>query len=115
MIKYSEPDQQEELREGIGAIERVNGKVNEAIRKVDMSKVTEDLLHRVEDWKGHRLDQFGSLLLNGQFTVIKGDGKGDLEREVSLHPSSVVHIVDSNIMDETSVSHLSLPKNTPLL
>lgn len=83
MQKYSDdPEQIEELQEGIAAIERVNSKVNEAIRKVDMGRVTEDLATRVEDWKGHRLDQFGSLLLNGQFTVVKGDGRGDLEREV---------------------------------
>ncbi|KAI5788848.1 hypothetical protein DFH27DRAFT_486550 [Peziza echinospora] len=85
MSKYSEPEQKEELKEGIAAIERVNGKVNEAIRKVDMTKVTEDLSSRVEEWKGHNIDQFGTLLLNGQFTVIKGDGKGDLEREYHIY------------------------------
>ncbi|KAF8473362.1 hypothetical protein BDZ91DRAFT_770554 [Kalaharituber pfeilii] len=85
MSKYSDPEQVEELKEGIAAIERVNNKVNEAIRKVDMSKVTEDLAQRVEDWKGHRLDSFGSLLLNGQFTVVKGDGRGDLEREYHIY------------------------------
>ncbi|RPB23330.1 hypothetical protein L211DRAFT_786992 [Terfezia boudieri ATCC MYA-4762] len=85
MSKYSDSEQAEELKEGLAAIERVNTKVNEAIRKVDMSKVTEDLAVRVEDWKGHRLDQFGSLLLNGQFTVIKGDGRGDLEREYHIY------------------------------
>lgn len=87
MSKFSDKEGQEELREGIAAIERANQKVNEAIRKVDMSKVTEDLSVRVEDWKGHRLEHFGELLLNGQFTVIKGDGKGDVEREVSAGPN----------------------------
>lgn len=41
-----------------------------------------DLEGRVEDWKGHKLEHFGELLLHGQFSVIKGDQKGDVEREV---------------------------------
>jgi len=100
MSKYSDLEQAEELKEGLAAIERVNTKINEAIRKVDMSKVTEDLATRVEDWKGHRLDQFGSLLLNGQFTVIKGDGRGDLEREVSRLAANPFRTSVSNVDGE---------------
>jgi cell division control protein 24 len=43
-----------------------------------------ELRERVEDWKGHRLDSFGDLLLHGTFQVIKGDSSSpkDQEREV---------------------------------
>jgi len=39
----------------------------------------------VEDWKGHRIEGFGELLLYGQFTVLKGDSMSSKneEREVS--------------------------------
>lgn len=36
----------------------------------------------VEDWKGHKVDHFGELLLYGTFTVLKGDGSKEVEREV---------------------------------
>jgi len=67
----------EELKEGIAAILRANDRVNEYIGKLDLAKEVEDLEWRVEDWKGHRLDHFGELLLSGLFNVIKADAKGD--------------------------------------
>lgn len=85
MVKSSDKEQIEDLQEGIAAVERINSKVNEAVRKVDNTKVVEDLRTRVDDWKGHRLEQFGALLLNGQFTVIKGEGKGEIEREYQIY------------------------------
>lgn len=43
-----------------------------------------ELRERVEDWKGHKLDSFGDLLLHGTYQVIKGDTSNpkDQEREV---------------------------------
>jgi cell division control protein 24 len=45
-----------------------------------------ELRERVEDWKGHRLESFGDLLLHGTYHVIKGDTTNpkDQEREVSF-------------------------------
>lgn len=42
-----------------------------------------ELQGRVEDWKGHKVDHFGELLLYGSFTVLKGEGAREVEREVS--------------------------------
>lgn len=50
-------------------------------REEGIREVTE-LQNRVEDWKGHRIEQFGQLLQWGNFTVLKGDGVKDVEREV---------------------------------
>jgi len=36
----------------------------------------------VEDWKNHEVDQFGDLLLYGQFTVMTG--KSEVEKEVCI-------------------------------
>lgn len=37
----------------------------------------------MEDWKGHKIDHFGDLLLYGSYTVLKGEGAKEVEREVS--------------------------------
>jgi hypothetical protein len=49
-----------------------------------------ELNDRVEDWKGHKLENFGDLLLYGTFQVTKGDpgNPKDQEREASDSISS---------------------------
>lgn len=59
-------------------------KANEAVDRDLLDEALEDLITRVEDWKSHRVDQFGKLLLHGLYTVITG--KGDQEKDVSLLP-----------------------------
>ena len=38
----------------------------------------------MEDWKGHQIDHFGELLLFGDYTVVKGEGAKEVEREVRI-------------------------------
>lgn len=84
MIKQTPAIESEEkqLPQGLEAIERITSQINEAIRKSENIEIVKDLEGRVEDWKGHKLEHFGELLLHGQFSVIKGDTKGEVEREV---------------------------------
>lgn len=59
-------------------------RTNTAIENEDKLEAVEELKGRVEDWKGHRVEGFGTLLLFGTYTVLKSDsapGK-DNEREV---------------------------------
>lgn len=46
-----------------------------------LDEALEDLKNRVEDWKNHRVDQFGKLLLHGVYTVVTG--KSEQEKDVS--------------------------------
>ncbi|CAZ83580.1 unnamed protein product [Tuber melanosporum] len=87
LIKQTDPLEAEDqnLHQGLEAIENINRKINEAIRKSENAEVVKDLEGRVEDWKGHKLEHFGELLLHGQFSVIKGDPKGDVEREYYIY------------------------------
>ncbi|KAF3902644.1 Kalirin [Dactylellina cionopaga] len=87
ILKASAKDdpRREDLEEGAKILIRINTKVNEEIGKFENAEVAEELKERVEDWKGHQLDHFGDLLLFGQFTVIKGDAKGDIEREYHIY------------------------------
>ena len=57
---------------------------NEAVRREQRLAAVNDLQQRVDDWKGHKLDHFGDLLLHGAYTVLKGEGSKEVEREVSL-------------------------------
>lgn len=60
-------------------------RTNAAVDREERIKAVEDLKTRVEDWKGHRIEGFGELLLHGTFTVLKGESikAKDQEREVS--------------------------------
>jgi cell division control protein 24 len=59
---------------------------NAAIDRQERTDAISEIRDRVEDWKGHKLENFGDLLLFGTFQVIKGDpgNPKDQEREVSV-------------------------------
>lgn len=82
MKKSEDEATREDLAAGIEAAERVLQKANEAVDRDLLDEALEDLVVRVEDWKKHRVDQFGKLLLHGVYTVITG--KGDQEKDVGL-------------------------------
>lgn len=77
--------QKMDISDAIRISEVVLTKANDAIEREDRAEAVEELKERVDDWKGHRLENFGELLLNGTFQVIKGEASGsrDAEREVS--------------------------------
>ncbi|KAI5777525.1 hypothetical protein EDC01DRAFT_623953 [Geopyxis carbonaria] len=87
LIKYTDPiaANEQQLSQGLESITRIATQINEAIRKSENLEVVKDLEGRVEDWKGHKLEHFGQLLLHGQFSVIKGDQKGEVEREYYIY------------------------------
>lgn len=76
----------EDISNGIDATEAVLERINAAIAREDRMEAVEELKVLVEDWKGHRIEGFGDLLLYGQYTVLKGDGMNgkNEEREVSF-------------------------------
>jgi hypothetical protein len=67
------------------AAQAVLQRTNAAIDREERLEAVEELKRLVEDWKGHRIDAFGELLLFGTHTVLKGDSTNtkDNEREVS--------------------------------
>jgi cell division control protein 24 len=62
------------------AADRVLRKANEAVDREERNEALLDLCGRVDDWKNHRVDQFGELLLHGHFPVVTG--KSDVQKEV---------------------------------
>ncbi|KAG7284961.1 hypothetical protein NEMBOFW57_009577 [Staphylotrichum longicolle] len=84
LLKKSEDeDTKADLSAGIEAAERVLQRANEAVDRDLLDEALEDLVTRVEDWKKHRVDQFGKLLLHGVYTVITG--KGDQEKDYEIY------------------------------
>jgi cell division control protein 24 len=73
-----------EITAGIEAASAVLQRTNEAVHREEREAAVAELNERVEDWKGHRLSNFGELLLYGTHQVIKNGASGgkDEEREV---------------------------------
>jgi cell division control protein 24 len=71
-----------DLAGGIEAAGRVLTKANEAVNRDLLDEAVEELKIRVDDWKSHRMEQFGDLLLHGVYTVVTG--KTEQEKDVSL-------------------------------
>lgn len=70
----------DDLAGGIAAAERVLQKANEAVDRDLLDEALEDLITRVDDWKNHRVEQFGKLLQHGVYTVVTG--KSEQEKDV---------------------------------
>jgi len=56
---------------------------NAAVDRELRNEALIDLCARVDDWKNHRVDHFGDLLLHGHFPVLTG--KSDVQKEVCSH------------------------------
>lgn len=69
---------------GCEAAERVLHKANEAVNRDLLDEALEDLINRVDDWKNHKVEQFGRLLMHGVYGVITG--KNDMEKDVRVTP-----------------------------
>lgn len=81
MKKSEEEDAKADLGAGIEAAERVLTKANEEVNRDMLDEALEDLRGRVDDWKNHKIEQFGKLLQHGCYTVVTG--KTEQEKDVS--------------------------------
>ena len=82
MKKSDDEGAKADLATGIAAAERVLQRANEAVDRDLLDEALEDLTTRVTDWKNHRVDQFGKLLLHGVHAVVTG--RSDQEKDVSF-------------------------------
>lgn len=72
-----------DLTAGIEASNRVLMQANAAVDRELRAEALEDLCARVDDWKNHRVDHFGDLLLHGHFPVVTG--KSDVQKEYTIY------------------------------
>ena len=92
----------------------VLSRTNEAMDREDKLEAVHELKNRVEDWKGHRVEGFGELLLFGTFTVLKSDAgpSKDAEREVGtfVFESTVFQAAATALEPQSSSSSSSWKK-----
>ncbi|KAI1174565.1 Rho guanyl nucleotide exchange factor [Nemania sp. FL0916] len=79
----SDLDSRTELMRGIEAAERVLKQADEAVNRDLLDEALEELKFRVDDWKNHKVDQFGRLLLHGVYTVVTG--RNDQEKDYEIY------------------------------
>ncbi|KAF2812596.1 uncharacterized protein BDZ99DRAFT_474742 [Mytilinidion resinicola] len=77
----------QDISNGIEAASSVLQRTNAAIDREERLEAVEELRTLVEDWKGHRIEGFGELLLYGTFTVLKGESIStkNEEREYKIY------------------------------
>lgn len=78
-------ERKHDLLFGKEAATSVLARTNLEVDRYEKAEAVEELKSRVEDWKGHRVEGFGELLLYGTFTVVKSETMGtgkDGERHV---------------------------------
>lgn len=80
--KTEDAETKEDLLAGCEAAERVLQKANEAVNRDLLDDALEELIVRVDDWKSHKIESFGKLLLHGIYGVITG--KSEQEKDVCL-------------------------------
>ncbi|KAG8969523.1 hypothetical protein FRC03_002384 [Tulasnella sp. 419] len=131
----------DELLEGVATAKRIADQVNEAQRRAENIQTVKLLEQRVEDWKGHHLQNFGELLLDEVFFVTKGEVDREYHvflfekiilccKEATLQPNAAAGGTAGRKMSKTSsilkkndkpgpFGALPVPsgkkKNTPLL
>lgn len=81
--KSEDAETRNDLMSGCEAAERVLHKANEAVNRDLLDEALEELINRVDDWKSHKVESFGKLLLHGVYGVITG--KSDQEKDYEIY------------------------------
>ncbi|KAF5484345.1 Rho guanine nucleotide exchange factor scd1 [Colletotrichum siamense] len=85
LLKKSEDESiKADLAGGIEAAERVLSRANEEVNRDLLDEALDDLRNRVDDWKNHRVEQFGRLLMHGVYTVVTGKSEQEKDYEIYL-------------------------------
>jgi cell division control protein 24 len=71
----------DELTQGLTTVRDITEGINETQRRLENGIVAKELNDRVRDWRGHNIDDFGELLHQGTFPVVKVG----FEREYQLY------------------------------
>ncbi|USW51993.1 Putative DH domain, PB1 domain, pleckstrin domain, PH-like domain superfamily [Septoria linicola] len=108
-------ERKQDLVNGIQASTSVLTSTNRAVDQEEKREAVQELKTRVEDWKGHRVEGFGDLLLYGTFTVLKSEnlanGK-DGERQYHVYLFETILLCCKNIDPSKPKNKLS---NKPMV
>ncbi|TIA93649.1 hypothetical protein E3P99_00091 [Wallemia hederae] len=87
-----------DLTSGYDAMKRVTGEINELQRQKENVEKCEVLVDRVEDWKGHNISSFGSLLIEDMFNV----NKNHVDREYHVFLFEKILLCCKEVQDNRS-------------
>jgi cell division control protein 24 len=110
MKKSEDPAIKADLAAGIAAAERVLSKANEAVDRDLLDEALDDLVSRVDDWKNHKVEQFGKLLLHGVYTVVTG--KSDQEKDYEIYLFECILLCCKEVMPNKSKDKKDKTKST---
>ncbi|KAF4974420.1 hypothetical protein FZEAL_8675 [Fusarium zealandicum] len=111
--KTEDEEIKSDLTNGSEAAARVLHKANEAVNRDLLDEALEELTGRVEDWKNHKVEQFGKLLLHGVYGVITGKTEQEKDYEIYLFESILLcckEISASKSKDKKDKTRSSGPK-----
>ncbi|KAF2770500.1 hypothetical protein EJ03DRAFT_360510 [Teratosphaeria nubilosa] len=100
-------ERKQDLLDGKEAATSVLERTNVAVDREEKAEAVQELKYRVEDWKGHRVEGFGELMLYGTFTVLKSENLAsgrDGERQYHVYLFETILLCCKDI-------DLSKPKN----
>ncbi len=109
-LKKKTEDEKADLEAGIAAAERVLKNANEAVDRDLLDEALDDLVGRVDDWKNHRVEQFGKLLLHGVYTVVTG--KTEQERDYEIYLFECILLCCKEVMPNKSKDKKDKTKST---
>ncbi|KAI5120645.1 hypothetical protein M0805_007982 [Coniferiporia weirii] len=101
-----------ELQKGLEAAKRITDRINEAQRRSENAQTVMSLEARVEDWKGHHLSNFGELILEDVFMVMKMDI--DREYHVFLFEKIILCCKDAPLASSNGTIRKSSKSNSIL-
>ncbi|KAH7312728.1 Pleckstrin homology domain-containing protein [Stachybotrys elegans] len=82
--KTENEETKEDLVAGYEAAERVLKKADEAVDQDVLDEALEDLISRVDDWRNHKVENFGRLLLHGMYGVTTSKNEQEKDYEIYL-------------------------------
>ncbi|KXL45960.1 hypothetical protein M433DRAFT_66417 [Acidomyces richmondensis BFW] len=104
-----------DLLVGKEAATSVLERTNQAVDREEKADAVEELKLRVEDWKGHRVEAFGALLLYGTFTVLKSENLGsgkDGERQYHVYLFETILLCCKDIDPNKAKNKMSVSKSS---
>ncbi|KAG9249232.1 hypothetical protein BJ878DRAFT_485325 [Calycina marina] len=104
----ADDETKQELTSGIEASNRVLMQANAAVDRELRNEALEDLRNRVDDWKKHKVDHFGDLLLHGHFPVVTG--KTEQQKDYTIYLFERILLCCTEVSKNKDKSIMGVPK-----
>ncbi|KAF8070021.1 hypothetical protein FPV67DRAFT_1651591 [Lyophyllum atratum] len=101
----------DELKRGSESAKRITDKINEAQRRAENELTVKSLYSRIDDWKGHHLENFGELLLDDIFVVTKSE----IDREYHVFLFEKIILCCKEVVPQAANGRAKVGKSNSIL